>query len=165
MDQNTAPLNNEANVEQIFDFLVEHGPFKGTADSLAKAIGMSHSHFQHALGKIRRDTEANGWTVPFVKRGGYDDQVYAVVPTEGHNEMERSLVMKGAERHHRYILTMLRNVKQQAAILKEITTARTQERRWANQLLSTSQYLVEQGDLLQEAGREFASKHNGRASA
>jgi hypothetical protein len=156
----------ETDVEAIFDYLVESGPFQGPSHQLARKIGIDHGRFQAALGRIRRQTEVNGWTIPFVRRGGFSIQRYAVVPTEGHTLEEMELLMEGTDRHTRTVVSTLDNLRQQAAILKSITAPRTAERKWANQLLSTTSYLVEQGKLLVEDQQERAvAASNGATSA
>lgn len=149
MTQTTTQV--EQDVERVFDHLTDHGSFAGNAYAFAEALGIPYGRLQTALGRIRKQTEENGWTVPFVRRGGYSQQVYAIVPTEGvRTSDEEDLLREGVERQGATLVGMLDNVRQQAKVLKEITTPRTAERKWANQLLSTTTFLVEQGTILME---------------
>lgn len=156
----------DQDVEAIFDFLTDRGPFTGTASELADALGISYVRSQTALGKIRRETEENGWTIPFVRKGGYSTQVYAVVPTEGvRTDEDEDLLRDGVERQGGTLIGMLNNVRQQAKLLKEMTVPRTAERKWANQLLSTSTFLVEQGGFLIEEQQERKAREREAARA
>jgi|SRR5262245_54358082 len=157
----------EGDVESIFDYLVETGPFEGPSHELARKVGIDHGRFQSALGRIRRQTEENGWTIPFVRRGGFSKQVYAIVPVEGQRTLqEEAILLDGVERQSSTLIGMLDNVRQQAVILKGITVPRTAERKWANQLLSTVSYLVEQGTILMEEKAERrAAVRNGSEAA
>jgi hypothetical protein len=102
----------EGDVEAIFDFLTENGPFHGPARDMAAEIGITLIRLDSALGRIRKETEINGWTIPFVRKGGFSKQVYAVVPTEGtKTEEESDLLRDGVERHGAQLIGMLDNVR------------------------------------------------------
>lgn len=156
----------DQDVETIFDFLTDSGPFNGTAEELGSNLGLGYTRITAALGKIRRETEQNGWTIPFVRRGQWAKQVYAVVPTEGvKTDEEEHLLKDGVERQGATLIGMLDNVRQQAKLLKEMTIPRTAERKWANQLLSTTTYLVEQGGFLIEEQKERKEAEREAAKA
>jgi hypothetical protein len=161
--EETQTTQVEQDIEEIFDFLTDHGPFEGDSYALAEEVGVPHARFQGALGRIRKQTEENGWTIPFVRRGPFSKKVYAIVPTEGaKTQQEEDILLDGVERQSSTLIGMLDNVRQQAKVLKEITTPRTRERKWANQLLSTTTYLVEQGEMMLD---EQPVRTNSRAAA
>lgn len=139
----------DGNVEKLFDYLVSKGPFEGNADALAKTLGLTTAQVHEALVYIRSNGDTLGWTVPYVKRGGFSERQYAVVPTQGViSAEEREILSEGIDRRSVELVGALERVHQQSRIHLDITDGRSAEGKWARMVYATVGNLVMQGQVM-----------------
>lgn len=125
----------DVNLAKVFERLVGD-PFDGTREELAVEIGIGIHTVQQVIDWVRTPEfiSENGWTIPFVRRGGPTNR-WRIVDTSDMADQETMRVSQ--DRRAREMLNTTRHNIAQCALARAAVDGRSREARlWHRAMMS-----------------------------